>query len=433
MKKSFKNILKTLFVLVLIIPCMFVFSACSGGKSAYELAVEQGFEGTLDDWLNSLKGTDGKNGTNGTNGKDAANESSYEMWQNAKQSGEFSGTYLEFLEKYFVGYEDCTTATNQALSSVVEIKSAVSSGGSGVIFSIDSDFNAFIITNYHVAYGHTNFTVKLYGSDETFGASFVGGSSTYDIAVLYAETSNVLKTNNAKAAIFNLNTPKVGSTCIAVGNTNLEGINVTRGCISKDSENYSVTVAGSTMQHRLLSHTAFITNGNSGGGLFNTNGELIGVTNGGLKSTSTVDNSSVKLAIPASIVYTTAKNIIATCFGKETSKISVCNLGLEFSSTSNWQENVETGLSEIMQTLTISSISENCVFKDRLSAGDKLISFKIKNGTEEISKIITRDFDLDDYIIILTSGYSIELTFSRNDEPIVVSAQFEELVSEPVA
>ena len=41
------------------------------GKSAYELAVENGYEGTVQEWLASLVGADGKNGANGTNGKSA--------------------------------------------------------------------------------------------------------------------------------------------------------------------------------------------------------------------------------------------------------------------------------------------------------------------------------------------------------------------------
>lgn len=39
------------------------------GKSAYQIAIDNGFKGTINDWLASLKGTDGKDGTNG---KDAA-------------------------------------------------------------------------------------------------------------------------------------------------------------------------------------------------------------------------------------------------------------------------------------------------------------------------------------------------------------------------
>ena len=42
------------------------------GKSAYEVAVANGFVGTESQWLLSLEGTDGTNGTNGTNGADGA-------------------------------------------------------------------------------------------------------------------------------------------------------------------------------------------------------------------------------------------------------------------------------------------------------------------------------------------------------------------------
>lgn len=38
------------------------------GYSAYELAVQEGFDGTVDDWLESLKGADGKNGIDGEPG-----------------------------------------------------------------------------------------------------------------------------------------------------------------------------------------------------------------------------------------------------------------------------------------------------------------------------------------------------------------------------
>nr|DAP76240.1 MAG TPA: hypothetical protein [Caudoviricetes sp.] len=42
------------------------------GKSAYEVAVERGFVGTVDEWLESLKGKDGKDGVNGTSGTSEA-------------------------------------------------------------------------------------------------------------------------------------------------------------------------------------------------------------------------------------------------------------------------------------------------------------------------------------------------------------------------
>ena len=43
------------------------------GKSAYEIAVDNGYVGSEEEWLESLKGTDGTDGVNGVNGKDGLN------------------------------------------------------------------------------------------------------------------------------------------------------------------------------------------------------------------------------------------------------------------------------------------------------------------------------------------------------------------------
>jgi hypothetical protein len=57
----------------------------ANGKSAYDLAVEQGFEGSVDEWLNSLVGVDGKDGINGTDGKDGADGKDYVLTDADKQ------------------------------------------------------------------------------------------------------------------------------------------------------------------------------------------------------------------------------------------------------------------------------------------------------------------------------------------------------------
>ena len=61
------------------------------GLSAYELAVQNGFTGTLTEWLESLKGADGINGANGKDGKNGL--SAYEI---AVKNG-FVGTESEWL------------------------------------------------------------------------------------------------------------------------------------------------------------------------------------------------------------------------------------------------------------------------------------------------------------------------------------------------
>lgn len=52
------------------------------GLNAYELAVQEGFVGTLSDWLTSLNGTDGADGANGTDGLSA-----YQVWLNLGNTG----------------------------------------------------------------------------------------------------------------------------------------------------------------------------------------------------------------------------------------------------------------------------------------------------------------------------------------------------------
>ena len=65
------------------------------GLSAYELAVENGFTGTLAEWLASLKGKDGENGVDGKDGVNGSDGKSAHII--AVEHG-FSGTETEWLE-----------------------------------------------------------------------------------------------------------------------------------------------------------------------------------------------------------------------------------------------------------------------------------------------------------------------------------------------
>jgi len=68
--------------------------AGTAGKSAYEIAVEHGFEGTEEEWLESLKGETGPQGPQGTQGPPGADgKSAYEI---AVDNG-FEGTEEEWL------------------------------------------------------------------------------------------------------------------------------------------------------------------------------------------------------------------------------------------------------------------------------------------------------------------------------------------------
>src|SRR5690606_35956089 len=71
------------------------------GKSAYEVAVENGYAGSETDWLASLKGADGQDGTNGADGQDGAKgddgDSAYQVWLVAGNTGSVQD-YLDSLK-----------------------------------------------------------------------------------------------------------------------------------------------------------------------------------------------------------------------------------------------------------------------------------------------------------------------------------------------
>ncbi len=88
------------------------------GKSAYEIAVENGFVGDEQAWLDSLKGQDGKDGKDGADGKDGQDGQNGADGTNGKSAYQiaveygYSGTEQEWLEQFSgkVGQDGIVTA-----------------------------------------------------------------------------------------------------------------------------------------------------------------------------------------------------------------------------------------------------------------------------------------------------------------------------------
>ena len=169
-----------------------------------------------------------------------------------------------------------------------------SGAGSGVIISQDG----YIITCAHVVSGANNITVQLADGTE-YSATIVGQDSTSDVAVLKIEATGL-----TPAVIGDSDSLAVGETTIAVGNPlGTLSNTVTNGIVS--ALNREVTVQGNDMN--LIQTSASISPGNSGGGLFNANGELIGIVNA--KSSSS-DAEGLGFAIPINTAMEMAKQMI---------------------------------------------------------------------------------------------------------------------------
>ena len=452
MKKRRLFIISTVLVIVLVCVCLV---ACDGkaGKSAYELAVEQGFEGSLDEWLESLKGNDGVDGTDGLDGRDGMDgiPDVTQLYEKAMQEG-FEGSYLDFLNSYLTLNADSQVAANVALLSAVKVyvsdyytnywgkKTEVSAVGSGVIYKLNIEAgNAYIITNYHVVYNgnlssegkiYSNIKVFLYGYEsesQAITAKYIGGAYDYDIAILQVEDSEIIKNSNARAAdIASSKDIVVGSTCLAVGNpaagssssyTDIK-MSVTQGVVSVDSENVSVgdSSTGYTVSTRVIRVDAAINSGNSGGGLYNSKGQLIGIVNAKATSTS-IENMGY--AIPSDVVAGIADYAIANCDGEENRYIKKLYLGIGgVINSSKSVYDTSSSTVKLVEEIAVGEVSNDSIASGILQEGDILKAVEFDGNRYAI----TRSYSLPDSLWNAKAGVTALLKFyiTRSGEDMTV-------------
>lgn len=171
--------------------------------------------------------------------------------------------------------------------------------GSGVIISKDG----YIITNNHIVEGATSITVKTSDGTE-YAATLVGTDSKSDIGVIKVEADNL-----TPATIGDSSTISVGDTAVVIGNPlGTLGGTVTDGIISATDREISIN--NETMN--LIQTNAAINSGNSGGGMFDANGNLIGIVNakdsGTTSSGTTIEG--LGFAIPINDAMNVAKQLI---------------------------------------------------------------------------------------------------------------------------
>ncbi len=170
--------------------------------------------------------------------------------------------------------------------------------GSGVIVRSDG----YILTNHHVIDGAEDIKVDL-STRSTFSAKVVGSDSPSDLAVLKITGGNL-----AVLQLGDSDKVRVGDVCLAVGNPLGVGESVTAGIISAKGRSTD-SVGGGSFQD-FLQTDAPINQGNSGGALVNTRGELIGINSQILSSNG--GNVGIGFAIPSNM----AKGVMDQLIGK---------------------------------------------------------------------------------------------------------------------
>lgn len=197
--------------------------------------------------------------------------------------------------------------------SVVAINSFVNQklygSGSGVLFA-KSETHSFIITCHHVIADCDSFQVTLNDSS-VLNASLIGGDALSDIAVLAVEQVGLTYASWYE----NTDLLKLGSSVICIGNPlgTLPG-SVSTGVVSY--LNRSIVVDNYHKMDLIQTDVA-INSGNSGGGLFNAAGALIGIVNAKYSSEGI---EGLGFAIPANMAKTIADSLLKTAGYDQTTK-----------------------------------------------------------------------------------------------------------------
>ena len=269
-----------------------------------------------------------------------------------------------------------------------------SGAGSGVIISSDG----YILTCAHVVSGASQITVTIGDTDYT--ATVVGEDDTSDVAVLKIDATGL-----TPATVGDSDGLAVGDNVLAVGNPLGElGGTVTSGIVS--ALNRSVTIQGtsSTNTMSLVQMDASVSPGNSGGGLFNMNGELIGLVNA--KSSSS-DAEGLGFAIPINDAIKVAQDLLENGYVSGRPYMGITYLAVTDAQTAA-QLNVSA-----YGVYVVDVVQGGPADKAGLKAGDRIVSI---DGTE----IAQRD-DLGTLIQQHTAGDTLSITVARDGQMQTVS------------
>lgn len=181
-------------------------------------------------------------------------------------------------------------STTNATGSAVIIKKVSNS---------DETYTYTAVTNRHVTGTLSSTKRNVYlGNGIYVNANLVAYDNEYDLAIIQFTTGILLNVANIYTE-----TPKVGSFAIAVGSPyDLEGFynTVTIGAISAVNRQYTdEDINGNQIISTFIQHDAAINSGNSGGGLYDIYGRLIGINTWKISSNFGDDFVGLNFAIPA--------------------------------------------------------------------------------------------------------------------------------------
>ena len=271
--------------------------------------------------------------------------------------------------------------------------------GSGVILTTDG----YIATCAHVVDGASSIKVTL-NDDTSYDATIVGSDSRNDLAIIKIDAENLVA-----AEIGDSNMLTVGEDVIAIGNPlgELRGT-ATSGIISALRR----PVVIDSVEMELVQTDAAISPGNSGGGLFNASGKLIGIVNA---KASGNNAEGLGFAIPINDVLSEINDLLHYGYitGRAYLGVYTQNVSLR-SDYGYW-------LSNSVYCVQITDVvAGGAAEKAGLKTGDLILAIDDKN--------VSSNDDLADAIAGYNAGDSAVLTIQRDGQKQSVSVTFGEYV-----
>jgi len=269
--------------------------------------------------------------------------------------------------------------------------------GSG--FVIDAE-NGYIVTNSHVVRNAEDIRVTFY-DDQTVDATLIGHDSKTDIAVLKVDSSIDL----SAISYGNSDKMRVGDWVIAIGNPFGLGGTVTAGIISAQQRNINAGPYDDFIQT-----DASINRGNSGGPMFDTDGNVIGI------NTAIFSPSGGSVGIGFAVPINLAKPVIDQLI--EFGHTRRGWLGVRIQSVSD--EIAESlGLDSAHGALVASLSAKGPAEKSGVKAGDIILSFDGKD--------IDEMRDLPRIVAETKVGSSVDVVIWRGEEEITKKVVLGEL------
>ena len=242
--------------------------------------------------------------------------------------------------------------------------------GSGFII----DKKGIIVTNNHVIQGAEDIFVSVNGSEE-YKAKVIGKDPYMDLAVLQIESNDKF----IPVAFGDSDKARVGDWVIAIGNPFGFGGTVTSGIISARNRDI-----GLTRYDDLIQTDASINQGNSGGPLFNLNGEVVGIN-----TAIIAPGSSGSIGIGFAIPSNPASKVISQLLKYGETKRGW--LGVRIQQVT--QEIADVEKLKKAEGALVASVSEKSpAYKAGIKAGDIILEFDSKkiNSMRDLPKLVAQ-------------------------------------------